>query len=66
MSDLDALFDNVSKSLIGILDKVAIHSKVHNTVSIDIEKTLQYEVIRHLNDVIKIVHVCIIFPQYKL
>ena len=37
MSDLDALFDNVSKSLIGILDKVAIHSKVQNTVSIDIE-----------------------------
>ena len=36
MSDLDALFDNVSKSLIGILDMVAIHSKVHNTVSIDI------------------------------
>ena len=37
MSDLDALFENVSKSLIGILDKVAINSKVHNTVSIDIE-----------------------------
>ena len=32
MSDLDALFDNVSKSLIGILDKVVIHPKVHNTV----------------------------------
>ena len=59
MSDLDALFDNVSKSLIDILDMVAIHSKVHNTISIDIETDIM--VIRHQNGVIKIVHVCIIF-----
>ena len=43
---------------------VAIHSKVHNTVSIDIGTdiiVIRKINIRHLNDVIKIVHVCIIF-----